>query len=161
MTGTVHKLHESRMTVSEAVEAFKAHYVADLAPKTRTAHTATLAAFTAEFGEADVCGLDPDAVAAWFRGKWGERSPATWNQNRSALKSAEGWWNEGVRRTEGQHWAIPDPFARIGPRDMPEDRTRALTANRCASCLTIPASRSASGRCGRCCTSRPPGCMRS
>ena len=127
MMGTVHKLRESRMTVSEAVEAFKAHYVADLAAKTRTAYTATLAVFTAEFGDADVYQLDPDAVAAWFRSRWGERSPATWNQNRSALKSCEGWWNEGVRKTEGQHWAIPDPFARIGPRDVPVDRTRALS----------------------------------
>jgi site-specific recombinase XerD len=73
--------------------------------------------------------LDPDAVAAWFRARWGERSPRTWNQNRAALKSAEGWWNDGVRRTEGQHWGIPDPFARIGPRDLPEDRTRALTVD--------------------------------
>jgi integrase/recombinase XerC/integrase/recombinase XerD len=115
------------MTVGEAVEAFRVHYLADLAEKTRKAYGATLAAFTAEFGEADVYHLDPDAVAAWFRSRWGERSPATWNQNRSALKSLEGWWNEGVRKTEGQQWGIPDPFARIGPRDLPEDRTRALT----------------------------------
>jgi integrase len=125
--GTVHKLRGQRMTVSEAVAAFLAHYTAGLAPKTRTAYTATLTAFTAEFGDADVYQLDPDAVAEWFRLRWGERSPATWNQNRSALKSAEGWWNEGVRRTEGQHWGVPDPFARIGPRDIPENRTRALT----------------------------------
>jgi integrase len=126
--GNVTRLRSShRMTVSEASAAFLAHYVADLAPKTRTAYSATLAAFTAEFGEHDVYQLEPEAVAAWFRGKWGERSPQTWNQNRSALKSAEGWWNEGVRRTEGQHWGIPDPFARIGRRDVPEDRTRALT----------------------------------
>ena len=116
-----------RMTVREAVDAFMTHYVADLAPKTQVAYRATLAAFTAEFGDGDVYQLDPEAVAAWFRGRWGERSPATWNQNRSALLSAEGWWNERVRRTEGQHWGIPDPFARIGPREVHEDRTRALT----------------------------------
>ena len=68
-------------------------------------------------------------MAAWFRGKWGERAARTWNQNRSALKSAAGWWNAGVRRTEGQGWGIPDPLVRIGPRDLPEDRTRALTVD--------------------------------
>ncbi len=116
-----------QMTVSEAVDAFLAHYVADLAPKTRIAYRATLAAFTAEFGAADVGQLDPDAVAAWFRSRWGDRSAQTWNQNRSALKSAAGWWNDGVRRTEGQHWGIPDPFAMIGRREVHDDRTRALT----------------------------------
>jgi site-specific recombinase XerD len=127
--GTVTKLRGERMTVREAVDAFLAHYVADLAAKTRAAYSATMAAFTGEFGDADVYQLDPDAVAAWFRSRWGERSAQTWNQNRSALKSAEGWWNDGVRRTEGQHWGIPDPFARIGRRDIPEDRTRALTVD--------------------------------
>src|ERR1019366_4922582 len=112
--GTVHKLRGPQVTVSEAVEAFLAHYVADLAPKTRTAYSATLALFTAEFGDADAFGLDPDALATWFRSRWGERSASTWNQNRSALKSAASWWNEGIRRTEGQHWGIPDLFARMG-----------------------------------------------
>jgi integrase/recombinase XerC/integrase/recombinase XerD len=126
--GTVTRLRGSEsMTVTEAADAFLAHYVATLAPKTQTAYRATLAAFTAGFGGADVYGLDPDAVAAWFRGKWGERAPQTWNANRAALRSAAGWWNEGVRKTPGQGWGIPDPFVRIGPRDMPEDRTRTLT----------------------------------
>jgi integrase len=134
--GTVSRLRSSsQMTAAEAVDAFLAHYVADLAPKTRTAYSATLAAFTAEFGADDVRQLDPDAVAAWFRSRWGERSAPTWNQNRSALKSAAGWWNEGVRRTEGQHWGIPDPFARIGPRDVPERRDRALTVARVRALL--------------------------
>lgn len=124
--GTVRKLRGPQVTVSEAVEAFLASYVTGLARKTQTAYSATLAAFTAEFGDADAFQLDPDAVAAWFRGRWGKRSPATWNQNRSALVSAAGWWNEGIRRTEGQHWGIPDPFARIGPRDVPAKRDRAL-----------------------------------
>jgi integrase len=127
--GTVTKIRGSTpdMTAREAVDAFETHYVSGLAEKTRTAYKATLALFKAEFGGSDVYQLDPDAVAAWFRSRWGERSAQTWNQNRSALKSAEGWWNEGVRRTEGQHWGIPDPFARIGRRDIPEDRPRALT----------------------------------
>jgi integrase/recombinase XerC/integrase/recombinase XerD len=125
--GTVHSLRGSQMTASEAAGAFLAHYVSGLAPKTRTAYAATVAAFTAEFGDADVHQVDPDAVAAWFRARWGERSPATWNANRSALTSMAGWWNEGVRRTEGQGWGIPDPFTRIGPRDVPENRTRALS----------------------------------
>jgi integrase/recombinase XerC/integrase/recombinase XerD len=117
------------MTVREAVDAFVTHYVADLAAKTQTAYKATLAAFTADFGDSEVYQLDPDAVAGWFRSRWGERSAQTVNQNRSALKSMEGWWNDGVRKTEGQHWGIPDPFARIGRRDIPEDRTRALTVD--------------------------------
>jgi integrase/recombinase XerC/integrase/recombinase XerD len=126
--GTLTRLRGSQqMTVSEACEAFLAHYVANLAVKTQAAYRATLAAFAAGFGGEDVYRLDPDAVAGWFRSKWGERSAATWNQNRSALKSAEGWWNDGIRRTGGQHWGIPDPFARIAPKDVPEDRTRALT----------------------------------
>lgn len=136
--GTVHKLRGERMTAREAAEAFVAHYVADLAPKTQAAYGATLAAFTAEFGEADVYQLDPDAVAAWFRSRWGERSPRTWNQNRSALKSAEGWWNTEVRRTPGQGWGIPDPFIRIPPRDVPEDRTRTLTREQIRQLLGNP-----------------------
>lgn len=125
--GTVHKLRGSRMTVSEAAVAFLAHYVSGLAAKTRKAYTATVAAFTAEFGDADVYQLDPDAVSAWFRSRWGERSPATWNQNRAALASMAGWWNEGIRKTPGQQLGIPDPFTRIGPRDVPVKRDRALT----------------------------------
>lgn len=136
--GTVHKLRSERMTVREAASAFLAHYVAGLAAKTRMAYAATLAAFTAEFGEAAVYELDPDAVAAWFRSRWGERSPRTWNQNRSALKSAEGWWNAGVRRTPGQGWGIPDPFIRIAPRDVPEDRARALTREQVRQLLDDP-----------------------
>jgi integrase/recombinase XerC/integrase/recombinase XerD len=127
--GTVHKIRAERMTVREAVDAFLAHYVSNLAAKTRTAYSATLAAFTAEFGDGDVYQLAPDDVAAWFRSRWGERSAATWNQNRSALKSLEGWWNAGVRRSPGQGWGIPDPFVRIGPRDVPERRDRALTVD--------------------------------
>jgi integrase len=128
--GTVTRLRSSsQMTVAEAVEAFRIHYLAGLAPKTQGAYGATLAAFTAEFGEADVYRLDPETVAAWFRSRWAERSPRTWNQNRSALTSLCGWWNDGVRRTPGQCWGVPDPFVRIGPRDLPEDRTRALTVD--------------------------------
>lgn len=125
--GTVRQLRSQQMTVREAVDAFTIHYLAGLAAKTRTAYSATLEAFAAEFGGTDVYQLDPDAVAAWFRSRWGDRSPRTWNANRAALKSAAGWWNEGVRKTEGQHWNIPDPFARIGPRDIPADQVRALT----------------------------------
>jgi integrase/recombinase XerC/integrase/recombinase XerD len=129
--GSVSRLRGSQqMTVSEAVEAFQAHYVANLAVKTQAAYRATLAAFTDGFGDADVYRLDPDAVAAWFRSRWGERSASTWNQNRSALTSMEGWWNDGVRKTPGQQWNVPDPFARIGPREVHEDRTRALTRDR-------------------------------
>jgi hypothetical protein len=39
-----------------------------------------LRALAARFGEdADPAALDPQAVAEWFAGRWGERSAARWN----------------------------------------------------------------------------------
>ena len=127
-----------QMTVREALDAFERYYLADKAAKTRKAYRATFGALVAEFGDRDVYQLDPDEVADWFRSRWAGRSAQTWNQNRQALRSAVSWWNGGIRKTPGQGWDIPDPFIRIGPRDVPEDRARALTVDHVRRLLDDP-----------------------
>ncbi len=49
--GTVRQLRSQQMTTREAVDAFTVHYLAGLAAKTRSAYSATLEAFAAEFGD--------------------------------------------------------------------------------------------------------------
>ena len=76
------------MTAAAAVEKYLAHVGMTRSKRTRTAYALTLAKFTDEFGGLAVDGLDPDAVAEWFTGRWGDGSAAGWNANRAALTSA-------------------------------------------------------------------------
>jgi hypothetical protein len=85
------------------------------------AYSGKLRAAVAEFGPAaSPSQIDPDRFAAWFTGRWGERSPATWNATLATFRSAAGWWAE-------QAWITADPSRRLRRRTLPPDRSRALT----------------------------------
>ena len=56
-----------------------------------------------EYGaDTDVATLQPEAVAAWFSSRWGERSPSRWNVVLDALRSASRYWID-------QGWLAQDP----------------------------------------------------
>jgi integrase/recombinase XerC/integrase/recombinase XerD len=58
------------------------------------------------------------AITAWFTGRWGSRSPSTFNRNLDALRSAIGYWRE-------QEWLSGDPTRQLRRRRRPADRTPA------------------------------------
>jgi integrase/recombinase XerC/integrase/recombinase XerD len=121
------------MTVAGAVDKYLAHVYATKSARTWRAYGLTYQKFCDEFGEADVAGLDPDAVAEWFTSRWGKGSAQGWNANRAALTSAAEWW---IRQPD-----IPvavSLFSRIGRRKLPEDRTRALDRAAVERLITSP-----------------------
>ena len=122
--GTVIKLKDTEedMTVSDAVERFLAHVAVTRARKTARNYRITLGAFADVFGELDISDLDLDHVGQWFEKKWGQGSAQGWNRNRAALASAASWW-----RSQPDIPVSGDPFARIGRRPVPPDRSRALS----------------------------------
>jgi integrase len=63
---------------------------------------------------------DPDRLAAWFTGQWGDKAPRTWNTRMNALNSATGYWR-------AQGWLVDDPTVRLRMRSTPADRDRALS----------------------------------
>lgn len=75
-----------------------------------------------EFGDDATPGdLDPEAVAAWFAGRWGELGASTYNVARAALHSAGSYWAD----TRG--WIPASPFTLIPRRGVPADSSRAMT----------------------------------
>ena len=129
--GTVRRLNTSReqVTVGEAVAAYLAAIDHPESRGTRRTYSITLKAFAAQFGESAVTDLDPAQVAEWFTGRWGTRSPATWNGARSALRAAATFWAE-------QGWSAADPVARVRRRTVPVNRDRALSREQVEQLLT-------------------------
>jgi integrase len=121
--GTVSRLPggQHEMTVTAAVDKYLNHVHATKSTRTWRAHGLTFQKFCDEFGSRDVGALDPDAVAGWFTGRWGQGSAQGWNANRAALTSAGAWW-----RDQPDIPVTSDPFSRIGRRAVPPDRSRAL-----------------------------------
>jgi integrase/recombinase XerC/integrase/recombinase XerD len=109
------------MTVTVAVDKYHEYVRKHKSKRTHDAYGLTLQKLIDEFGDQEVAGLDPDAVAEWFTGRWGKGSAQGWNANRSALTSAAAWW-----RDQPDIPVDSDPFSRIGRRALPPDRSRAL-----------------------------------
>jgi integrase/recombinase XerC/integrase/recombinase XerD len=119
------------MTVAAAVDKYLDHVHATKSTRTWQAYGLTFQKLCDEFGGLDVAGLDPDAVASWFTGRWGAGSAQGWNANRSALTSAAAWW-----RDQPDIPVASDPFSRIGRRAVPPDRSKALDRSAVERLLT-------------------------
>jgi integrase/recombinase XerC/integrase/recombinase XerD len=120
--GTVHALaaHETA-TVSEACDAYLATLAGPESAGTRRVYSGVLRALGEGFGAGtDVATLQPRAVAAWFSGRWGERSPSRWNTALDALRSACRYWAD-------QGWVSEDPVRLLRRRRKAPDRSRALS----------------------------------
>lgn len=72
--------------------------------------------------------LAAPTVAAWFRARHEHASPATWNRELAALRSAAAWW-----RRHG--WLAGDPTDGLARRRETVDRTRALTTSQVEALL--------------------------
>jgi hypothetical protein len=119
--GSVHALGaREAVTVAAAAGAYLTTLAGPESAGTRRVYSGVLAAFTAAFGEdSDVASVEPQAVAGWFAGRWGERSPARWNTALYALRSASRYWTD-------QGWITQDPARLLRRRRKAPDRSRAL-----------------------------------
>lgn len=121
--GTVHHL-ASRETASlgDAAAAYLATLDHPEKRGTRRVYATTLRAFVARFGAtADLAGLEPRPVAAWFTERWGPAAPSTWNVNLDAIRSAQHYWHD-------QGWIdVIDLTAALRRRKRAADRSRALS----------------------------------
>lgn len=123
MTATVAPLREPVSTpLRKAIEAYLTIALAGREhDNTRRAFGGILRRLAERFGDtAPVSGIDPDELAAWFTGQWGERAPATWNAALDAIRLAGAYWRE-------QGWASADPAIRLRRRSIPPDRSRAMS----------------------------------
>ena len=59
-------------------------------------------------------------MEGWFRRRYDDVSPATWNRELATLRSAIRWWR-------AQGWLAEDPTGGLARRREVPDRTRALT----------------------------------
>jgi integrase len=121
--GTVTRLRPGSdgMTLAAAVDAYLTTLRHPEKAGTGRVYAGPLRALVTQFGEdADPGALDPDALAEWFTGRWGERSPARWNGVLNAIRSAVAYWAD-------QGWTTGDPTARLRRRKVAADRDRALS----------------------------------
>jgi site-specific recombinase XerD len=113
-------LHELA-TIAEASAAYLATLAGPESAGTRRVYSGVLRALTEGLGpETGVATLQPSAVAAWFTGRWSERSPARWNTALDAVRSASWYWSD-------QGWVHEDPARLLLRRRKAPDRSRALS----------------------------------
>jgi hypothetical protein len=95
----VHALatHETA-TVTEASDAYLATLAGPESAGTRRVYSGVLRALAEDLGaDADVATLQPRPVAAWFTGRWGERSPTREDiglRERGHIMSTRSPWSE-------------------------------------------------------------------
>ena len=121
--GTISRLQagSAGVTLGGAADAYLATLRHDESAGTARVYGIPLRELAARFGEdSDPGQVDPAAVAEWFTGRWGERSPARWNVCLAALQSAGAYWAE-------QGWITADPAGRLRHRKVAPDRDRALS----------------------------------
>ncbi|MEB3370146.1 tyrosine-type recombinase/integrase [Saccharopolyspora mangrovi] len=120
--GTVHRLSTAgRVTLDEAVAAFLDEFSRPDQAATRRTYADVLRHLPPS-SDGTVGAFDaPDAaerLRMWFRGRWGQAAPATWNRNLAALRSAVAFW-----RVRG--WLTEDPTAALARAPARENRARA------------------------------------
>ena len=88
--GTVHQLtRPETAALGTAIDAYLATLAGPESAGTRRVYTGILRQLAAEYGtDTGVAALRPEAVAAWFGSRWGQRSPSRWNVALDALRSA-------------------------------------------------------------------------
>jgi integrase len=120
--GTVHQLaRRESITLRSAIDAYLATLAGPESTGTRRVYSGILNALAAEYGtDTDVTALQPEAIAAWFASRWGERSPSRWNVALDALRSAARYWAD-------QGWLTEDPARMLRRRRKAPDRSRALS----------------------------------
>jgi integrase len=120
--GTVHTLaRRDTAALGLAIDAYLATLAGPESSGTRRVYAGILRQLAAEYGAgADVAALQPEAVAAWFGSRWGQRSPSRWNVALDALRSASRYWID-------QGWLAEDPARMLRRRRKAPDRSRALS----------------------------------
>ena len=119
---TVHAIApRETATITGAVDAYLATLAGPESAGTKRVYRGVLSALAEDFGpDTDVAALQPRAIAAWFAGRWGERSPTRWNTALDALRSASRYWAD-------QGWTGEDPVRLLRRRRKAPDRSRALS----------------------------------
>lgn len=112
-------------TVAEASAAYLATLAGPESAGTRRAYSGVLRALAESLGpDTGVASLQPQAVAAWFTGRWGERSPPRWNTALGAVRSAgrylgvQGWVREDPARLLRRRRKAPDCFRALPRADV-------------------------------------------
>lgn len=120
--GTVHRLTPAgQVMLGEAVAAFLDEFSRPDQAATRRTYADVLRHLP---GAADgpLAALDEPAgggrLRDWFRSRWGQAAPATWNRNLAALRSAVAFWRE-------KGWLTSDPTAELNRAKVTADRVRA------------------------------------
>lgn len=131
--GTVHRLPASHdVTVGEAARGYLATLAFPETAATARTYGVTYRLMTEALGAGTALSdVTPDALAAWFAGRWGTAKPSTWGTRRGALWSLLRWCEE-------QGW-IPSAAALasgIPNRKLPPDRDRALSREQVEELLT-------------------------
>jgi site-specific recombinase XerD len=120
--GTVDPLgrHETA-SLGTAIDAYLATLAGLESAGTSRVYSGFLRQLAAEYGaDTGVAMLQPEAVAAWFGSRWGQRSPSRWNVALDAVRSASRYWID-------QGWLAEDPSRMLRRRRKAADRSRALS----------------------------------
>jgi integrase len=120
MTATVHQLRSNAVTLANAVDAYLATLGGAEQAATRRQYAKILGHMIGHFGpDTDLAAVDADSFAAWFRARWQDKAPSTWNTSLAAVKGAVGYWR-------AQSWAADDVTRVLVRRRPRPDRSRAL-----------------------------------
>jgi integrase len=120
MTATVHTLRATGMQLCHAADAYLATLGGAEQAATRRQYGKVLSRVVAHFGpDADLGTVDAESFAEWFRSKWQDSAPSTWNSSLAAVKGAVSYWQR-------QGWIAADPTGRLVRRRQRPDRSRAL-----------------------------------
>jgi integrase len=129
--GTVHALGRRQPEpLGDAIAAYLTSLAGPEKAGTRKTFSVPLRAMAAEFGpDLDVAALDGQRLAAWFTARWEPRAANTWNVALVAIRLACVYWRD-------QGWMAADPTTLLRRRDLPPDRSRAVSRAEVESLLT-------------------------
>lgn len=116
--GQVRALPVRGVRLGDAVE----NYLATIpSANTRRGYAIALNQLVKDFRpDSDVGLLESERVGGWFTFKWGGKSAQTFNVRLASLRGACEYWRK-------QEWLVGDPLARLVPRKVPADHSRAMT----------------------------------
>jgi integrase/recombinase XerC/integrase/recombinase XerD len=120
--------------VAEAIGAYLATWAHPETAGTARVYASTLRQFTTHLGvDRPIAVLDDEDTAVgiteWFTGRWGARTPATFNRNLDTIRSAIRYW-------QTQDWITTDPTKPLRRRGRAPDRSKALSKAEIQALLT-------------------------